>query len=26
MTIIDPGLSDEELETVQDEVFRVLGW
>lgn len=26
VTVIDPGLSDEELETVQDEVFRVLGW
>jgi hypothetical protein len=24
--VIDPGLPDEELECVQDEVFRVLGW
>jgi hypothetical protein len=24
--VIDPGLPDEELESVQDEVFRVLGW
>jgi hypothetical protein len=24
--VLDPGLSDEQLETVQDDVFRVLGW
>lgn len=24
--VIDPGLADDELESVQDEVFRVLGW
>jgi hypothetical protein len=24
--VLDPGLSDEELESVQDEVFRALGW
>jgi hypothetical protein len=25
-SVIDPGLADDELEAVQDEVFRVLGW
>ena len=24
--VLDPGLSDEELETVQDDVFRAIGW
>src|ERR1700722_10901388 len=24
--VLDPGLSDEELETVQDDVFRAMGW
>ena len=24
--VFDPGLSDEELESVQDDVFRAMGW
>jgi len=26
LTVIDPGLNDEQMKTVQDEVFQVLGW